>query len=202
MPDLCAKEVPSVTFLGVGQEEMVNVRADLEDRVTRLKTVPGTRSSHHFVSIYWNKIAYKLKNEDREFLQFDFDKSLTKEIDIETITYNTFWWVAIVTEVNVHEGDLKIGFLHPHGPRKTFSWPSVVDKCFVSASNILCVITALTTITGQMYRISDTDFEQTLKAYENHKMWPCIYKAVVHIWTFLSLRTNSLFFFPKFLAAH
>ena len=50
--------------------------------------------------------------------------------------------------------------------------------------------------------ISDTDFEQTLKAYENHKMWPCIYKAVVYIWTFLSLRTNSLFFFPKFLATH
>ena len=152
MLDLCAKEIPSVTFLGVGQEKMVNVRADLEDRATKLNTVPGTRSSHHFVSIYCNKIANKLKNEDREFLQFDFDKSLTKEIDIETINYNTFWWVAIVTEVNVHEGDLKIGFLHPHGPRKTFHWPSVVDKCFVSASNILCVITALRTITGQKYR--------------------------------------------------
>ena len=67
MLDLCAKEVPSVTFLGVGQEEMVNVRADLEDRVTRLKTVPGKRSSHHFVSIYCNKIAYKFKNEDSFF---------------------------------------------------------------------------------------------------------------------------------------
>ena len=83
---------------------------------------------------------------------------------------DTFWWVGIVTEVNVHEGDLKIEFLHPHGPRKTFSWPSVADKCFVPASNILCVITAPTTITGRMYRISDIDFEQTLKAYENHKM--------------------------------
>ena len=77
----------------------------------------------------------------------------------------------MVTEVNVHEGDLiKIEFLHPHGPRETFSWPSIADKCFVPASNILCIITAPTTITGQMYRISDTDFEQTLKAYENHKM--------------------------------
>ena len=157
MLDLCGKEIPSVTFLGVGQEEMVNVRDELEDRVTKLKTVPGTISSHHFVSIYCNKIPHKLKNEDREILQFDFDKSLTKEIDMENIKYfsyasciyNTFWWVAIVTEVNVHEGDLKVGFLHPHGPRKTFCWPSVANKCFVSASNILCVMTALTTITGQ-----------------------------------------------------
>ena len=75
-----------------------------------------------------------------------------------------------MTEVNVHEGDMKIEFLHPHGPRKTFSWPFVADKCFVPVTNVLCVITAPTTITGQMCRSSETDFEQTLKAYENHKM--------------------------------
>ena len=51
--------------------------------------------------------------------------------------YNAFWWVGIVTEVNVHESDLKIEFLHPHGPRKTFSRPSVDDKCFALTSNIL-----------------------------------------------------------------
>ena len=140
--------------------------------------LPGTRSSHHFVPISCNKIAHKLTSEACKFLQFDFDKLLNKEIDIKNIKcfsyvsciYDTFFWVSIVTEVNVHEGDLKIEFLQPHGPRKTFSWPSVVDKCFVPASNILCVITAPTTITGQMYWISHTDFEQTLKAYENHKM--------------------------------
>ena len=157
---------------------MVNVRADLEDRFAKSITMPETRSSHHFVPISCNKIAHKLTSEDREYLQFDFDKSLTEEINIKNIKcfsyvsciYDTFWWVSIVTEVNVLEGDLKIEFLHPHGPRKTFSWPSVADKCFVPGSNILCIITAPTTITGQMYRISDTDFEQTLKAYENHKM--------------------------------
>ena len=84
--------------------------------------------------------------------------------------YNTFWLVCIVAGGNVHEDDLKIEFLHPHGPGKTSSWPSVADKCFVLASNILCFIAALTTITGQMYRISDTDLEQMLKSYENHKM--------------------------------
>ena len=46
-------------------------------------TVPGRRSSHHFVPISGNKIALKLTSEDREFLQFDFNKSLTKEIDIK-----------------------------------------------------------------------------------------------------------------------
>ena len=114
---------------------MANVPADLEDRFAKSKTVPGTRSSHHFVPISCNKIANKLRKEDREFLQFDFDKSLSEEIDTKNIKcflyvsciYNTFWWVDIVTEVNVHEGDSKIQFLHPHGPKKTFTWPSVPD---------------------------------------------------------------------------
>ena len=61
---------------------------------------------------------------------------------------DTFWWVGIVTEVNVHEVDLKIEFLHPHELRKTFSWPSVADKCFLPVSNILCVIAAPTAITA------------------------------------------------------
>ena len=81
------------------------------------------------VPISCNKITHKPTNEDREFLQFGFNKSLTEEIDIKSIKcfshvsciYETFWWVSIVTEVNVHESDLKNEFLHPHRPRKTLS---------------------------------------------------------------------------------
>ena len=104
---------------------MVNVCSDLEDCFKKSRAVPGTRSSHHFVPISCNKTAHELTSEDREFLQFDFDKSLTKEIDINntkvfsyvSCIYNIFWWVGM-TEVNVHEGDLKIEFLYPHGPKK------------------------------------------------------------------------------------
>ena len=180
--------------------------ANLEDRFAKSKTVPGTRSSYHFGPISCNKIAHKLTSQDRQFIQFDFDKSLTEEIDINNIdivfrmSAVSFRRVDIVTEVNVHEGDLKIKFRPLHGPSKTFSWPSVADKCFVPASNILCVIRA-PTITGRMYRISNTDFEQTLKVYENHKMLTCIYKSVVRIWSFLSL-VCFCFFFSKFLITH
>ena len=138
MLDLCVREIPSITFFGVSQEEMINLCADLEDRFAKSNTVPETRSSHHFVLISCKKIAHKFTSEDREFLQFDFNKTLTEEIDIKNLKcfsflsciYDTFWRVAIVTEVKVHEDDLKIEFLHPHGPRKTFSWPSVADKYF------------------------------------------------------------------------
>ena len=68
MLHLCVREIPAITFFGVSQEEMVNVRADLEDCFAKSKTAPETRSSHHFVPISCNKIAHKLTSEDREFL--------------------------------------------------------------------------------------------------------------------------------------
>ena len=61
MLDQCVREIPSITFFGVSQEEIVNVHADLEDCFAKSKTVPGTRSNHHFVPISCNKIAHKLK---------------------------------------------------------------------------------------------------------------------------------------------
>ena len=41
--ELCVREIPSITFFGVSEEEMVNFRADLEDRFAKSKTMPGTR---------------------------------------------------------------------------------------------------------------------------------------------------------------
>ena len=123
--------------------------ADLEDCFAMSKTMPGTRSSSDFVPISCNKIVHKLTSENGEFLQSDFNKSLTREINIKNIKcflyvsciHDTFWWVGILTGVSVHDCDLKIEFLHPRGPRKVFSRPSVADKYFVPASNILCIIT-------------------------------------------------------------
>ena len=47
MLDLCVREIPSITFFNVSQEEIVNVRTVLEDHFAMSKTMPGTRSSHH-----------------------------------------------------------------------------------------------------------------------------------------------------------
>ena len=83
---LCEREITFITFFGVSQEEMVYVRVDLEDRLA--KTMTGTRGSHHLLPITCNKVAHKLTSEDSEFLQFDFNKSLTEEIDIKYIKHN------------------------------------------------------------------------------------------------------------------
>ena len=35
MLDLCVREISSITFFGVSQEKMINVRADLEDHFAK-----------------------------------------------------------------------------------------------------------------------------------------------------------------------
>ena len=109
MIDLCVGEIPSITYFGVSQEEMFNVFADLEDRFARsfAKTVPGTKSRHHFVPI----LATKLLTNSQVMIEKFFNLISTN-----------------------------------HSPKKHLS---VADKCFVPASNILCVITATTTITDE-----------------------------------------------------
>ena len=67
MLDLYVKEIIPITFSSVSEEEMANVRADLEDRFVKSKTMPGTRSSHHFVQISSYKIAHKLTSEESLF---------------------------------------------------------------------------------------------------------------------------------------
>ena len=88
---------------------MANVQADLEDLFAKSNTVPGTRSSHHFILISCNRIAHKPTSDDREFLQFDFNKPLTEKISIRNIRCMSvvsmihFGGLEVVTEVNVHE---------------------------------------------------------------------------------------------------
>ena len=45
--------------------------------------------------------------------------------------YNSFWWVGLVTQVDVEQGDVKVQLMFPHGPRKTFNWPETEGSWYV-----------------------------------------------------------------------
>ena len=62
-------------------------------------------------------------------------------------------------------GNLIIKFSHPHGPSKSFYWPSRDDKCDIPISNILCLISPPSTATSRTYQISDDDYDKTVLAF-------------------------------------
>ena len=68
-------------------------------------------------------------------------------------------------DVDKEAGDVKIDFMHPHGPRKTFNWPSCGDTCYVPIKNIVHKISVPTTSTGRTYRINDDDYNKTVAAF-------------------------------------
>jgi hypothetical protein len=41
-----------------------------------------------------------------------------------TCMYDTFWWLGCVLTVSEESNDVKICFLHPHGPSASYIYPS------------------------------------------------------------------------------
>ena len=89
---------------------------------------------HHFIPISSNKILkkqvlihvlkyltlFKNKNNKEISLNIYF-------LDYIACFYDEFWWVGIAEDVS--ELDIKVRFMHPHGPVKNFFWAMRNDKC-------------------------------------------------------------------------
>ena len=104
MLNVCEEEMSKIKFFGISKETMDEVRKSLEERFSRGNTVPGTRSSHHFIPISSSKIAHKLSSEDESHAgTHDFNLPTTFPLcHFRTMTYvaclyNSFWWVGLVT---------------------------------------------------------------------------------------------------------
>ena len=171
MLNVCEEEMSKIKFFGISKETMDEVRKSLEERFSRGNTVPGTRSSHHFIPISSSKIAHKLSSEDESHAgTHDFNLPTTFQLnDIRPMTcvtclYDSFWWLGLVTQVDVEQGNVKVQFMFPHGPHKTFNWPETEDSCYVPIKNILCQISSSTTTTGRTYKITDEEYDKTISA--------------------------------------
>ena len=85
---------------------------------------------HHFIPITSNAISYKKTSVDTHtevFVIIPKNKN-NKEISLNikktgyiACFYDEFWWLGIAEDVS--ELDIKVRFMHPHGPVKNFFWP-------------------------------------------------------------------------------
>ena len=126
--EVCPEEIKRI--FGIDKEDMVEVREKMEKRFEDGKTVPGTRSSHHFIPQSASQIGHKLCSEDGLFVDI-LDVKIPTRVDVGdnaplsyiSCVYNSLWWVGLVNKVDEEPGDLDVQFMHPHGPQKTFNWP-------------------------------------------------------------------------------
>ena len=177
MLDVCNLEIKNITFIGIDKEQMIDVRKNLIARFNKGKTIPGTRSYHHFISTSQSAISFKKTSKDNEVTgNFAFFKDVN---DVSTITieqikvseyiscvYDSFWWIGMVELVDLQNQDIKVRFMHPHGPSRVFHWPSRNDICFVPVDKILCLIDSPVTSTGRSYKTTEKDYDIIAKGFQ------------------------------------
>ena len=72
--DVCRTDLTRIHFFNISQVRMTTVRESLVKRFKEGKTIPGTRSSHHFIPVSTSKISHQLTSEDTDVVgTFDFD---------------------------------------------------------------------------------------------------------------------------------
>ena len=105
MLGLCIEEMTGIKFFEIIETEMSEVGLKLQGHFDQGQTVPGTRSTHHFIP--QSNIAHKLTSEDATF---PF-KNVIPIMDISELRPSTYVSCVYITHFAVLEW-----FRHPHGP--------------------------------------------------------------------------------------
>ena len=85
-----------------------------------------------------------------------------------TAVYDGFWWVTCVVETFPESEEIEVSFLHPHGPSRSFRYPSPKDVLVMSCKDVLTTISP-TTATGRTYVLSLEELAAATKALADHK---------------------------------
>ena len=74
MFEFCVEEIKRIDFLFLKNQEIGNIRVNMEERYKRADTVSGTRSFHQLTPISDLIIDAKYVSDDQYYaVQFDFD---------------------------------------------------------------------------------------------------------------------------------
>ena len=84
--------------------------------------------------------------------------------------YDCKWWIAYVLEVYCECCEVKISYLHPHGPNPSFFHPRHAEILVIDTSDVLTSLHTKTSI-GRTYMLSKDESQQatlTLQRRYNH----------------------------------
>jgi len=110
--------MPTVEFIFIPKDDLVQVRSKLKSRYALGHTVPGTRSYHVYIPKNVGVISFKRIGEDKEisgehsFFQTEQTSSIQ---DYVAVRYDEHWWIGLVIAVETIATEAKIKFMSPHG---------------------------------------------------------------------------------------
>lgn len=70
--------------------------------------------------------------------------------------YDSHWWVAYVLQTCEDTDEVKVNFLHPHGPSPSFVSPAKPDTCVIRKCDIITRVDPVTP-TARTYNLPASD---------------------------------------------
>ena len=70
-----------------------------------------------------------------------------------TCMYDKNWWLACVLGVCSDTNQVKLTFMHPHGPSNSFKYPDPHDISTISMESTLTLVDSRTTRSGRVYSL-------------------------------------------------
>ena len=171
----------------MGKEDVAAHTKEQQAWFANVKAVPGTRSHHCFIPTATKKLVLKRVSGDEDSMEVDVLKHpyLQQETESKkdpehgqepalTLTdcevgkflacvYDGKWWVGLVRDHSEEENDVRVTFMHPHGPAKFFRWPAREDVCWVPLQSILCLLKVPMTSNGRQYHLDSQDKDHLTK---------------------------------------
>jgi hypothetical protein len=83
--------------------------------------------------------------------------------------HDKFWWSGCVLSVGEESNDMKINFLHPHGPSASYAYPAMPHILRLPQSAILAKVSP-NTATGCTYYLTS---EETKLTADRSKTYIC-----------------------------
>lgn len=163
-----SRNISVVTFEYCSNDEYLAEERNLADRFEKCKTIPGTRKFHSYVPISNDRLQTKVYSSSTN-VQVKRVTAKHDELELEQITgfvtciHKRHWWLGCVLQYDEECDEAKVTILHPHGPSRTFEYPSTPDIIVTPRSDILTRVDPTTT--GHVYRLSRNDKDSTSEKF-------------------------------------
>ena len=103
------EQIKGIDFLFLKNQEIGNVRVNMEERYKRTDTVPGTRSFHQFIPIFDSIIGAKYVLDDQYCaVQFDFNivhllgpGDTPSPSQFVVCLYDRQYWIGIIMGIKI-----------------------------------------------------------------------------------------------------
>ena len=120
---LCKAEIKHITFVGIDKLHMAEVRLRVVTPYQAPEAIIILLLTQHLK--FPINLPVNTKHVVNLILILQYSQHISPNFRFRhyvSCFYDNYWWIGLITEVNEEYQDIKIYFLHPHGPRKAFAF--------------------------------------------------------------------------------